>query len=73
VSEVKKMPKYVVSTAFIDRFTHVFYREGSIYETNDAARAEELRKGGFIGEEIAPPAKPKAKATSKGTAKDANQ
>lgn len=67
------MPKYAVKTPFIDRLTQVFYRKGSIYETNDTARAEELRKGGFIGEEIAAPAKPKAKAASKGTTKDANQ
>ncbi|MBA4544370.1 hypothetical protein H1164_16100 [Thermoactinomyces daqus] len=66
------MPKYAVKTPFIDRFTQVFYREGSIYETTDAARAEELRKGGFIGEEIAS-LKSKAKTNSKGTAKNENQ
>ncbi|MBA4543851.1 hypothetical protein H1164_13230 [Thermoactinomyces daqus] len=67
------MGKYLVTSAFIDRFTRVLYKKGQVYETNDTKRIEELRTGGFLGEEVAPPTKAKEKPAKKETTKDANQ
>jgi hypothetical protein len=44
--------RFVVASSFIDRYTKEYYPAGSIYETKDESRAEELKNGGFLGEEV---------------------
>jgi hypothetical protein len=44
--------RFVVANSFIDRYTKEYYPAGSIYETKDESRAEELKNGGFLGEEV---------------------
>lgn len=46
------MRKYCVTADFIDKNTGKYHPAGGVYETNDADRVEELRKGGFLGEEL---------------------
>lgn len=45
------MDRYVVTKSFMDRFTNKYYGVGSIYESNDEARAAELERGGYIAPE----------------------
>jgi len=65
--------KYRVTSEFIDKYTRVYYPTGSTYETDDAKRVEELRKKGFIGEEIKPLAAEKPKGKTKNGKGDADQ
>jgi hypothetical protein len=53
--------KYRVTADFIDKHTGKYHPAGGVYETNDAERVEELRKGGFLGEEGTEPHKGKGK------------
>jgi len=46
--------RYQVTANFIDKYTKKYHAKGTVYETNSEERAEELRKGGFLGEEIQP-------------------
>lgn len=45
------MERYVVTKSFMDRLTRKYYGVGSIYETSDMQRAEELMNGGYIAPE----------------------
>lgn len=53
-----------VIRAFIDKKTGQGYNAGSVYETDDAARAQGLYKSGFV---TAPSVEKKAKAPAKRT------
>ncbi|WEG14151.1 hypothetical protein PU629_07240 [Pullulanibacillus sp. KACC 23026] len=44
--------KYTVQNAFKDKNTNAIYHPGDVYETEDAKRAGELQKRGFLGDEI---------------------
>jgi len=46
--------RYQVAANFIDKYTKKYHPKGTVYETDSEERAEELRKGGFLGEEIQP-------------------
>lgn len=46
------MSKYVVTSAFQDKFTKVHYEVGSAYESEDAERVTFLQEEGFLGEEV---------------------
>jgi hypothetical protein len=46
------MKKYKVLAAFVDKFTKKYHAEGTIYETDNEERAEELQNKGFLGEEV---------------------
>lgn len=47
--------KYKVLTRFNDKYTSVLHETGTFYETDSQERAEELQKGGYIGEEVKNP------------------
>jgi hypothetical protein len=55
------MKQYPVVNDFIDKHTKEYYRQGSIYITNDTKRAEELQEKGFLGDEVKQPATKKGK------------
>lgn len=44
--------KYAVVASFRDKHTNEVFTIGSFYETEDKDRVTELRKGGFLGDEI---------------------
>ena len=67
------MKKYLVTSEFIDKYTRVYYPTGSTYETDDSKRVDELRKKGFIGEEIKQPTVEKSKGKTKKGKGDADQ
>jgi hypothetical protein len=46
------MKKYKVLAAFVDKFTKKYHAVGTIYETDNEERAEELQSKGFLGEEV---------------------
>ncbi|WP_199427017.1 hypothetical protein [Thermaerobacillus caldiproteolyticus] len=46
------MKKYKVLANFIDRFTKKYHAAGTIYETDNEERVEELISKGFLGEEL---------------------
>jgi hypothetical protein len=46
------MSKYVVTTAFKDKFTEDHYAVGSDYESEDAERVTFLQEEGFLGDKI---------------------
>ena len=43
---------YLVEKTFIDKETKKLHEKGTIYTTEKEKRAEELRKGGFLGVEL---------------------
>lgn len=43
---------YLVENNFIDKETKRLHEKGTIYITDKEERAEELRKGGFLGVEL---------------------
>lgn len=43
---------YLVEKAFVDKETKRHHDEGSLYLTDNKERAEELRRGGFLGAEL---------------------
>lgn len=43
---------YLVENTFIDKQTKKLHEKGTIYITDKEERAEELRKGGFLGVEL---------------------
>ena len=45
---------YLVEKTFIDKETKKLHEKGTIYTTEKEKRAEELRKGGFLGVELVP-------------------
>jgi uncharacterized protein Smg (DUF494 family) len=47
--------KYEVTTNFIDKNTHAYFKADSVFETDSPDRAKELQRAGFIGEEIKNP------------------
>ncbi|WP_124728808.1 hypothetical protein [Staphylospora marina] len=63
--------KFRVIHNFIDKYTKVYYPEGTVFETDSDKRVKELRELGFIGEEIESE-KPKPKAKKKANT-DENQ
>ncbi len=44
----------LVEKTFIDKETKKLHEKGTIYITDKKERAEELRKGGFLGVELVP-------------------
>ncbi|PLR93194.1 hypothetical protein [Bacillus sp. T33-2] len=44
--------KYIVKEHFEDKNTHEIYEVDSLYETDSQERADELRKGGYLGDEV---------------------
>ncbi|GIP38643.1 hypothetical protein J31TS4_19230 [Paenibacillus sp. J31TS4] len=44
--------KYEVKKEFIDKHSKEYFSEGSVYETENTERADELAKAGFISEEV---------------------
>jgi len=65
--------KYRVTADFIDKYTGKYHPAGGVYETTDAGRVEELRKGGFLGDEIAEPHKGKGKGKGHENKRSATQ
>lgn len=51
---------YLVEKTFIDKETKKLHEKGAIYITDKEERAEELRKGGFLGVELVPKEENKA-------------
>lgn len=51
---------YLVENTFIDKETKELHEKGTIYITDKEERAEELRKGGFLGVELVPKEENKA-------------
>lgn len=45
---------YLVEKTFIDKETKKLYEKGTIYTTDKEERAEDLRKGRFLGVELVP-------------------
>lgn len=43
---------FLVEKTFKDKITKKVYKKGTLYQTDDEKRVEELRKGGFLGSEL---------------------